>query len=160
MCTDSGSISVLVLLDISAGFDTVDHDILLDHLKDWVRPSGTAIGWFQSYLKDRDYFVSIANYESERTKVTCGVPQGSILGTLLFNIYMLTLAQIMKNNNICYHNHADDTQIYITISPGDYSPIQTLIRYIDQIKDWMCQNFLQLNEDKTEMIALEPRKRD
>ena len=97
--------------------------------------------------------MSIGNYKSERTKITCGVPQGSILGPLLFNIYMLPLAQIMKNNKICYHNYADDTQIYITISPGDYSPIQTLTRCIDQIRDWMCQNFLQLNEDKTEIIV-------
>ena len=150
---DSGNISVLVLLDLSAAFDTVDHNILLDRLKNWVGLSGTALNWFMSYLKDRDYFVSIGNYKSEQTKITCGVPQGSILGPLLFNIYMLPLAQIMKNNKICYHNYADDTQIYITISPGDYCPIQTLTRCIDQIRDWMCHNFLQLNEDKTEIIV-------
>ena len=105
---------------------------------------------FESYLKDRDYFVSIGNYESERMKMTCGVPQGSILGPLLFNIYMLPIAQIMENNKTCYHSYADDTQIYITISPRDYNPIQALIKCIEQINDWMCQNFLQLNKNKTE----------
>ena len=104
--------------------------------------SGTVLNWFESYLKDRDYFVSIGNYTSEQTKMTCGVPQGSILGPLLFNIYMLPLAQIMENNKICYHSYADDTQIYITISPGDYGPIQALSKCIEQINDWMCQNFL------------------
>ena len=84
--------------------------------------------------------------------MTCGVPQGSILGPLLFNIYMLPLAQILQND-ICYHSYADDTQIYITITPGDYGPIQALSNCIDQINDWMCQNFLQLNKDKTEIIV-------
>ncbi|XP_032872790.1 uncharacterized protein LOC116970201, partial [Amblyraja radiata] len=150
---DNGKISVLVLLDLSAAFDTVDHNILLDRLENWVGLSDTALKWFESYLKDRDCFVSIGNYTSERAKITCGVPQGSILGPLLFNIYMLPLAQIMKNIKICYHSYADDTQIYITISPGDYSPIQALSRCIEQINDWMNQNFLQLNKEKTEIIV-------
>ena len=151
--TDSGKISVLVLLDLSAAFDTVDHNILLDRLENWLGISGTALKWFESYLKDRDFFVSIDNFNSKRTKMTCGVPQGSILGPLLFNIYMLPLAQIMDNNKICYHSYADDTQIYITISPGDYSPIQALIKCLEHVNDWMSQNFLQLNKSKTEVIV-------
>ena len=85
--------------------------------------------------------------------MTCGVPQGSVLGPLLFNIYMLPLAQIMENNKISYHSYADDTQIYITLSPGNYSPIQQLNMCIEQINDWMCQNFLKLNEEKTEVVV-------
>lgn len=151
--TDSGRTSVLVLLDLSAAFDTVDHNILLDRLENWVGLSGSVLNWFESYVRDRDYFVSLGIYTSERTKMTCGVPQGSILGPLLFNIYMLPLAQIIENNKICYHNYADDTQIYITLTPGDYGPIQALSNCIDQINDWMCQNFLQLNKDKTEVLV-------
>ena len=150
---DNGKISVLVLLDLSAAFDTVDHNILLDRLENWTGLSGMALNWFESYLKDRDFFVSIGNYTSERTKITCGVPQGSILGPLLFNIYMLPLTQIMENNKISYHSYADDTQLYITITPGDYNPIQVLSQCIEQINDWMHQSFLQLNRDKTEVIV-------
>ena len=101
--------------------------------------------------------MSIGNYASERTSLTCGVPQGSILGPLLFNIYMLPLAKIMEKNNISYRRYSDDTQIYITLSPGDYSPIQHLARCIEQINEWMCQNFLKLNEDKTEVIIFGPK---
>ena len=72
--TDSGKISVLVLLDLSAAFDTVDHSILIDRLENWVGLSGTVLNWFRSYLRDRDYYVSIGNFVSDQIKMTCGVP--------------------------------------------------------------------------------------
>ena len=158
MSNDSGKISVLVLLDLSAAFDTVDHSILLDRLENWVGLSGTVLEWFRSYLQDRDYFVSIGNFTSDRTTMTCGVPQGSIMGPVLFNLYMLPLSSIMQKNKIAYHNYADDTQLYITLSSGDYSSIDSLCHCIDQINDWMCQNFLQLNKDKTEIIVFGAEK--
>ena len=110
---DNGKISVLVLLDLSATFDTGDHNILLDRLDNWVELSGTVLNWFESYLKDRDYFVSIGNNTSEQAKITCGVPQGSILGPHLFNYDMRPLPQIIENkknmlHKICNtnsHNH-------------------------------------------------------
>ena len=151
--TDSGKMSVLVLLDLSAAFDTVDHNILIDRLENWVGLSGTVLNWFRSYLQDRNYYVSIGNFVSSQIKMTCGVPQGSILGPLLFNLYMLPLGHILKNNKIAYQNYADDTQIYIALSPNDYSPIDNLRQCIEQINSWMRQNFLQLNKDKTEIIV-------
>ncbi len=78
--------------------------------------------------------------------MTCGVPQGSILAPLLFSLYMLPLSQIRRKNHIAYHSYADNTQIYLALSPNDYSPI-------DEMSSWMCQNFLQLNKEKTEVIA-------
>ncbi len=85
--------------------------------------------------------------------MTCGVPQASILALLLFSLYMLPLSQIMRKNQIAYHSYADDTQIYLELSPNDYSTIDSLHQCIDEINSWMCQNFLQLNKEKTEVIA-------
>ncbi len=152
--SDSGKISVLVLLDLSAAFDTVDHNILLERLENWVGLSGLALKWFRSYLEGRGYYVSIGEHKSKWTSMTCGVPQGSILAPLLFSLYMLPLSQIMSKNQIAYHSYADDTQIYLALSPNDYSPIDSLCQCIDEINSWMCQNFLQLNKEKTEVIAL------
>ncbi len=151
--SDSGKISVLVLLDLSAAFDTVDHNILLERLENWVGLSGMALKWFRSYLDGKGYYVSIGEHKSKWTSMTCGVPQGSILAPLLFSLYMLPLSQIMRKNQIAYHSYADDTQIYLALSPNDYSPIDSLCQCIDEINSWMCQNFLQLNKEKTEVIA-------
>ncbi len=97
--------------------------------------------------------MSIGEHKSKWTSMTCGVPQGSILAPLLFSRYMLPLSQIMRKNQIAYHSYADDTQIYLALSPNDYSPIDSLCQCIDEINSWMCQNFLQLNKEKTEVIA-------
>ncbi len=139
---------MLVLLDLSAAFDTVDHNILLQRLENWVWLSGMVHKWFRSYLEGIGYYVSIEEHKSQWTSMTCGVPQGSILARLLFSLYMLPLNQIMRNNQIAYHSYADDTQIYLASSPNDNNPIDSLCQLIDEINSWMCQNFLQLNMEK------------
>ncbi len=88
----------------------------------------------------------------KRMPLTCGVPQGSILGPLLFNLYMPPLGHILQNNNLAYHSYADDTQIYYTLTSNDYGPIELLCKCIVQINNWMSQNILQLNKEKTEVI--------
>lgn len=156
--TDAGKVSVLVLLDLSAAFDTVDHEILSQRLEDWVGISGTALNWLKSYLEDRKYFVEIGNCVSDHMALTCGVPQGSILGPLLFNLYMLPLGQLIQSNNVSYHNYADDTQICVSLTAGEYGPVDSLCHCIQQVSVWMQNNFLQLNSDKTEVIVFGPLK--
>ncbi len=138
---------------LRAELDTVDHNILLERLENCVGLSRMVLKWFRSYLEGRGYYVSIGEHKSKWTSMTCGVPQGSILAPLLFSLYMLPLRQIMRKNQIAYHSYGDDTQIYLDLSPDDYRAIDSLCQCIDELNSWMCQNFLQLNKEKTEVIT-------
>ncbi len=84
LSSDRGCISLLVLLDLSAAFDTIDHNILLNRLENFVGISGSALAWFKSYLSDRHQFVAVNEEVSYRSQVQYGVPQGSVLGPILF----------------------------------------------------------------------------
>ncbi len=87
---------MLVLLDLSAAFDTIDHDKLIDRLQNYIGIKGQALRWIRSYLSDRYYFVYLNGEESQLSTVKYGVPQGSILGPLLFSLYMLPLGNIIR----------------------------------------------------------------
>ena len=88
---DTGENAILVLLDLSAAFDTVDHPTLLARLHQWVGIRGSALQWFSSYLSHRSFSVSIGQHSSSSAPLSFGVPQGSILGPILFCLYMLPL---------------------------------------------------------------------
>ena len=152
--SDLKMLSILVLLDLSAAFDTVDHDILIKRLENLVGLSGPVLEWFRTYLIGREFYVSIGDHRSKTSIMTCGVPQGSVLGPLLFSLYMLPLHPIIKRNHISYHSYADDTQLYISMTPPDFTPVDQLTECISEINSWMSNNFLQLNPDKTEIIII------
>ncbi len=94
LASDQGCISLLVLLDLSAAFDTVDHDILIDRLQNYTGIQGQALRWFRAYLSDHYHFVYLNGETSQSSPVKYGVPQGSVLGPLLFSLYMLPLGII------------------------------------------------------------------
>lgn len=96
MAADDGKCSLLVLLDLSSVFDTVDHGILLNRLNHLVGISGTALVWFSFYLTERSFSVSVGQFMSDIAPLSCGVPQGSVLGPMLFCLYMLPLGQIIS----------------------------------------------------------------
>ncbi len=111
-----GLVSWLVLLDLSAAFDTVDHDILLSRLYQLVGISGSALDWFSSNLNDRSFSVAVVQFLSDTVPLSCGVPQGSVLGPMLFSLCMLPLGEIIRcYNGISYYFYADEIQLYIVL---------------------------------------------
>ena len=112
----------LVLLDLSAAFDTINHTTLPDCLRSWFGVCGTAWEWFSSYLSDRCQAVKIGSILSEFKELLFGVPQGSVLGPLLFSLYTTPLTKIIsKYPGIKFHFYADDIQLFVNISPESAS---------------------------------------
>ena len=113
-----GKVVALAMLDLSAAFDTVNHDILLTTLESLgVRAS--ALHWFGTYLRGRRQQVSISGSCSSERSLSCGVPQGSVLGPILFNLYTWSLGHLLRQHGVMYHMYADDLQIYVASMPTD-----------------------------------------
>ena len=148
----SGKVSLLVLLDLSAAFDTIDHDLLLDDLSSFgVR--GNAHLLLQSYLRDRFQRVAVGQAVSEPRPLQFGVPQGSVLGPVLFILYTRSLADLLESHGVSYHFYADDTQIYIEI--GNLMDVKDkILNLMHDIKVWMLRRKLKLNEGKTEILLV------
>ncbi len=153
LASDSGQYSILILLDLSSAFNTVDHGILISHLKN-VGVSDVALDWFISYLSNRSFSVMLAD-SSSSAPLVCGVPQGSILGPLLFTIYLLPLGKIIQKYDVNFHCYADDTQLYVPLKPG-CSDVSNILSCLDDIKKWMFNNSLQLNDSKSEVLIVIP----
>ena len=149
---------ILVLLDLSAAFDTIDHDTLLCRLRHRLGITGTALKWFESYLKGRMQSVCVMGETSPPVEVKYGVPQGSVLGPSLFSIYTLPIGDIARRHRLEIHLYADDTQIYISFKvPSNLDELTARKRIeacIAEIRLWMRLNKLKLNDDKTEILFI------
>ena len=106
-----GKATAVVLLDQCAAFDTIDHDKLLDCLRKWFGVWGRCLDWFKSYLSDCTQCIKIGSVLSEARKLKFGVPQGSVLGPILFSLYTTPLSKVIsKHPDVKFHLYADDTQ--------------------------------------------------
>ncbi|KAF7656075.1 hypothetical protein LDENG_00046710 [Lucifuga dentata] len=139
LAVNRGECAVLILLDLSAAFDTVDHSILIERLNSWVGIRKIPLNWFHSYLLDQTFSVYIVNHSSSSAHFNYGVLQGSILGPLFFSIYMQPLGQIIQRHNISFHFYADDTQIYLALRPGDFNSLAHILDCLKDINCWMAE---------------------
>ena len=134
-------ISVLLLLELSAAFDIIDHQILLSRLETVFGICSTALQWFRSYLLDRNQCVVVNNSASSSSPVMFGVPQGSVLGPVLFVLYTTPLSEIIANHPVNHQLFADDTQLQKSTPPNDVQSLKhDLQSCTDDIKAWMCNN--------------------
>ena len=152
---DNSNFAYGIFIDLQKAFDTVDHQILLRKLEHYgIR--GLANNWFKSYLSNRQQFVSINGYNSKNQTMKYGVPQGSVLGPLLFLIYINDLHNAIKYSTV--HHFADDTNLLVV--GKDLLNIQKQINLdLRYLCGWLNANKISLNASKTELIIFrDPRK--
>ncbi len=142
-----------IFLDLSTAFDMVNHQILLSTLLA-KGISGTALQWFESYLSDRFFKVSWRGEVSKSQHLATGVPQGSVLGPLLFSVYMTSLGSVIQKHGFSYHCYADDTQLYLSFHPDDLTIAARISACLTNISCWMTDHHLQLNLAKTELSVV------
>ena len=146
MAIDQHNSVILVLLNLSAAFDTVDHGILFSRLSNRFGITGTVLEWFRSYLSDRTQFVQVNGACSASHVLEFGVPQGSVLGPLLYSMHTSPLGEIARRHQMFYHFYADDTQLYITFRTSSVSDMNLsnakLVNCFRDMDAWMLSNKL------------------
>ena len=159
LAADQGQVTLLALLDLSAAFDTVDHDLLLQRLSTTFGINGAAHNWITSFLTNRTQQVVHGGEKSAHVQLTSGVPQGSVLGPLLFVLYTAELSAIIKKHGLTPHCYADDIQIYLSAPAADAGAVaQRVADCIADIDRWMGSNRLKLNAGKTQLMWMGTRK--
>ena len=154
LAADKGHKAILVLLDYTAAFDTIDHHIMLQRL----RHRYGITYWFTSYFVNRQQSVLINNFASPSHNVNTKVPQGSVLGPLSFTMYTSPLEDLITSYGVSCMVYADDIQLYVTMTEEQRPDvIQRLESCLVHVKSWSTANKLKLNDDKTEVIHINSR---
>ena len=156
---DKKTATVLLLLDLSSAFDTVDVNVLLDILCKEMGIKGNALKWFRSFLTNRTMRVKINESFSDIYRLEFGIPQGSVLGPVLFSIYVRSIYKLVEQHGFDIKGFADDHQLYVSFTPGfqhHYLGLK-INRIINILNDWMGSFFLKLNTEKTQIIVFGPK---
>ena len=151
---DAGNIALLALLDLTAAFDTVDHNILLQRRRRSFGIDATVLRWFDSYVTGRTQAVHLSGATTLPLPLVCDVPQGSILGPFLFVLYTVYISSIIATHELLHHCYADDTQIYFYCRPSECVALNgKVLSCNDAVVDWMMINKLRLNPSKSELYG-------
>ena len=155
---DNSKCTIKLLLDLSAAFDTVDHDELLHKLWFELGFRGKVFNWFAEFLGGRKQAVSVDGHKSSFSENKYGVPQGSVVGPFLFNIYVRNLIKFMENQGFTVHGYADDHQFLLAFQIDfQVAVVRSIIpRALDHIACWMNRHFLKLNPSKSQVIVFHP----
>ena len=149
---DQGKYGCGIFVDLQKAFNTVDRDILLSKLKHYgIR--GVVYGWFESYLKERKQYVSISGYNSKHLSISLGVPQGSVLGPLLFLIYN-DLNTAIKHCKV--HHFADDTN-FLHMNDSIKKLNKAINSDLKNVTNWLNANKISLNASKAVLILFKPK---
>ena len=155
---EAGNVVALVLLDLSAAFDTIDHKILIQKLSNDFGIRGNALRWFVDYLQNRSFCVKVNQGFSDFLCLLFGVPQGSLLGPILFILYIKHLQKVAARFGLNIQLYADDSQLYIAFHPMKPEETEELKKKIQEclaeIQNWMVDNYMKLNESKTELLLI------
>ena len=161
MCAlDQGNNTALILLDLSSAFDTVDHLILLDRLQTRFGITGNVLSLLRSFLFQRHSVVSLDGSLSDSCVEKWGVPHGSVLGPLLFNLYISPIEDIVRDYDFSVLLYADDTQLYISLKSSLKEETKVkLDACLSDIQVWFSVNKLTCNSNKTKFIFFQPQSR-
>ena len=133
---DRGHVTTQVMLDLSAPFDTVDHSMLLEVLRNRFSVSGVALEWFNSYLSNRTQTFCFADSQSDPFNLVCSVPQGSVLGQVEYVAYTEDIVDIPCQHGLNNHMYADDKQLYVEVAISEvHSALNRLSDCVSDIKD-------------------------
>ena len=143
------------MLDFSSAFDTIDHPILVHRLHTDFGFTDAVLQWFSSYLTDRTHYASLSNHCSAFVPVHSGVPRGSVLGPMLFTMYIEPLSAIIDSHSIIHHSFADDSQLQMSAPPDRISELlHSMQSCIGDVNSWATANMLKLNDNKTELMLV------
>ena len=147
------------MLDFSSAFDTIEHSILIHRLHTDFGFTDTVLQCFSSYLTDRTNYVSLSNHCSAFVLVHSGVPQGSVLGSMLFTMYIKPLSAIIDSHSIIHHSFADDLQLQMSAPPDEiFELIHSMQSCIGDVNAWATANMLRLNDNKTELMLVTSKR--
>ena len=162
LALDKGNEAILVLLDYSAAFDTINHEVFFKRLQDRYGIGGTVLKWFMSYLKDRSQAVVIDKVTSDSFPLPWGTPQGSVKGPLDFIMYTGPLSDVISAHKGIQHIiYADDAQVYLVMKSSELlDAVKKLEECVADVRAWAISNKLMLNDQKTEILHFHSQHRN